>query len=551
MDEKQFTYGEITLKYKTRNASKDLKHLIVMFSGIRPDKGYEFDGRASQSVESNWLWIRDEVDAEHTYYLSYKSKTDIQEAVLALIDNELARLNIGRNECTLVGFSKGGSAALALGIRGQFSNIVASVPQIAVGTYVKETRPNIMRNMFDTEDHSGVHRLDTLIPGLVESDSNTKKNIYLWSAVGDKEFAVQVEPYLNIFEKYENFNSLITDSPLVTAHNEVTKYNLSSIIAVLNLLILGITPKWGMRSNGLVHEQAEIVENAGLQGLESSDRSLISEVAELYISDGKLFPRGVLFLKGHEITGYNQVSKRIVLTSTNDSLSFKLGELKDKWVNTRHYDQNFYDYSFAGFASKSHRGIDLAKIPDGDYKISFELEVDGQKYRNLAKVDQFSNSMSTTNDAVLILTSDLSGIRLRKRSIFGEVAEASQFKVLSSWTKDTKVHVEGPFAVQGITVKRWNQVNYLLVLKSDSLVRTFTLAASSKNRVDFRFDNSNSSYRAAYFTTPKFAGIDLESLPAGNYEAFITMVCDDFIFTARFGAIMRRSNPDGLSLSVY
>lgn len=551
MNEKQFTYGEITLKYKTRNATKDLKHLIVMFSGIRPDKGYEFDGRASQSVESNWLWIRDEIDTEHTYYLSYKSKPDIQEAVLALIDNELARLNLDRNECTLVGFSKGGSAALALGIRGNFSNIVASVPQIAIGTYVAETRPNIMRNMFDAEDHLGVDRLDALIPELVESDANTKKNIYLWSAVGDKEFAVQVQPYLHIFEKYDNFNSLITDSPLVTTHNEVTKYNLSSIIAVLNLLILGIAPKWGIRGNGLMHERAEIPKNDSFRRIDSSDSALIGEVAELYVFDGKLFPRGVLFLKGHEITGYNQVTKRIILNSTNDSLSFTLGELKDKWVNTRYYDQNFYDYSFAGYASKGQRGIDLTKIPDGDYKISFELDVDGQKYRNPAKVDHLSNSISATNDGVLILTSDLSGIRLQKRSIFGVLAEASQFKVLSSWTKGTKVHVEGPFAVQGITVKRWNQVTYLLVLKSDNLVRTFTLAASSKNRVNYRFDKSNSSYRAAYFTTPKFSGIDLESIPAGHYEAFITMVCDDRIFTDRFGSIMRLSNPDRLSLSVY
>lgn len=539
MSEETFQFANLNLKYKTRQARKDIPHLVVMFSGIRPDKGYEFDGKASESIHGHWLWIRDELEGEHTYYLSHKSDTTIQDAVLALIDSELKRLNLTRDNCTLVGFSKGGAAALAIGLRGNFRNILASVPQIALGSYVFDTRPKIFSNMISNGRRADAEKLDQIIPNLVASDNNIEKNIYIISAVGDREYSTQVKPFLQLFDKYSNFNSLITNSPLVTAHNEVTKYNLNNIVAIINLLSIDIAPSWGKVKNGRpVTANWDSVEQFALNSKQGKE--LVSEVQGIELNGDRLYPKGLLFNLGQPISGFNQVKKELVLSSGEDEKVFPLSETRDKWVNSRYFANTYIDYSYAGFASRKHMGLDLSELPIGTYEIRLRLIDGGQVHSTPFSVDSQKQLVASSGPHIYTLTANTTGSKLVKRSVLGAAAIGKQFTIDKSWVRECKFHVQGAFAVQGFPIARWTEVQYLLVLKSDEETYSYELSASTKNKFSFEFMDDQNSYRSSYYTTSKFSGLDLESLPYGDYEAFVTMVCRGQVFTERIGEIGNR-----------
>lgn len=536
MPEQTFQFENLNLKYKTRQARKDIPHLVVMFSGIRPDKGYEFDGKASESIHGHWLWIRDEIEGEHSYYLSFKSDTSIQEAILALIDSELKRLNLTRDDCSLLGFSKGGAAALAIGLKGNFRNILASVPQIALGSYVFDTRPKIFANMISNGSRTDAEQLDHIIPNLVSKDNNIEKNIYIISAVGDREYSTQVKPFLQIFGKYSNFNSLITNSPLVTTHNEVTKYNLNNIIAIINLLSIGIAPSWGKAKNGMpVTANWDSVEQFSLNS--DLDSELISEVHGLELTGDRLYPTGLLFTLGQPISGFNQVKKELVLVNGDDEKVFPLSETRDKWVNSRYFANTFIDYSCAGFASRKHTGLDLSELSQGTYEMHLRL-IDGGQVRSKPLSVDFQKQVVTSGGAhIYTLAANNTGSKLVKRSVVGTTAVGKQFTIDKSWVLERKFHIQGAFAVQGFPIARWTEVQYLLVLKSNEDTYSFALSASAKNKFLFDFMDDQNSYKSSYYTTSKFSGLNLESLPNGNYEAFVTMICRGQVFTERIGEI--------------
>ncbi|MGP9031782.1 hypothetical protein ACT17S_01755 [Glutamicibacter mysorens] len=534
MNTRKFAFENVELEYKTRPAKKDIEHLIVMFSGIRPDKGYEFDGQASSSIHCNWLWIRDEIEGEHTYYLSHKSDTTVQRAVLSLIESELERLGLGKDQCTFVGFSKGGAAAIALGLKGNYPNIVATVPQIAIGDYVRDTRPAIMKNMLAEDDIDGVSNLNSLIPSLVEKDENTDKNVYIWSSLGDKEFATQVEPFLPIFGKYSNFNTVITDSPLVTTHNEVTKYNLSNLVAVLNLLIIGIKPRLGNVRNGI---PLAVVEGGVEEGYAGPVTGVQAVTHELTLKEDKLFPSGIMFLPGVPLTGYNQIFKDLILTSANIQKVFRLAEMKDKWVNQRYFAHKFVDYRFAGFASRKNAGIDLSELADGFYSLSLRAR-SGDRVESAPMIaNNTAQQTSSANGSMYILHSGSKGTTLLKRSVMGESASRHVLTVEDSWIKSGLFHVEGRFAVQGIEAQSWKDLDYFLVLKSSNRTLSFKIGAAGKKVNGSIFANSYVSYKAAYFATPGFRGVPLADVPTDTYEVNVSLVKGRSVFTERIGQI--------------
>lgn len=534
MNIRKFSFENIELEYKTRPARKDIEHLIVMFSGIRPDKGYEFDGQASNSIHCNWLWIRDEIDGEHSYYLCHKSDAAVQVAVLMLVESELNRLGLTKEQCTFVGFSKGGAAAIALALKGDYPNIVATVPQIAIGDYVRDTRPAIMKNMLSESDTEGVSNLNNIIPTLVENDRNTNKNIYIWSSVGDKEFATQVEPFLPIFEKYSNFNTVITDSPLVTTHNEVTKYNLSNLVAVLNLLVLGIRPRLGNVKNGIpLSPNADGVE-AGYAGPVTG---IEAATHELTLNEDKLYPVGILFLPGVPLTGYNQISKELILTSANLKKVYRLAETQDKWVNQRYFAHKFVDYRFAGFASRKNAGLNLSELADGFYSLSLR----GRSRERIESIPVVTSSIdqqtSSSNGSLYVLQPGSKGTTLLKRSIIGESHSMHVLTVEDSWVKSGLFHVEGRFAVQGIEAQTWKDLDYFLVLKSSSRTLSFKIGAASMKMNKHIFANRYATYKSAYFATPGFKGVPLAGVPTDTYEANISLVKGPSVFTERIGQL--------------
>ena len=248
--ESVFAHEGIAVRYKQRSAGGDRRHLVVVFAGIKQDGDYDFDGPASSGIKASMLWIADDVDGVNTYYMSHKGDLSVSDAVDRLITSRLDALGLTREQCTLMGFSKGASAALYIGLKYDYPNILASVPQIKVGSFTRDTYPDIFAHMTPTGSVADCVTLNELIPSALANDQQLAKNIYLISSVADSQFGFHIRPYVAALTKYENFNMVMTNSPQVTQHGEVTHYNVPVILSVLYGLSDGLAPRYGLVSNG-------------------------------------------------------------------------------------------------------------------------------------------------------------------------------------------------------------------------------------------------------------------------------------------------------------
>ncbi|WP_042885008.1 hypothetical protein [Cupriavidus necator] len=67
--------------------------------------------------------------------------------------------------------------------------------------------------------------------------------------------------------------------------------------------------------------------------------------------------------------------------------------------------------------------------------------------------------------------------------------------------------------------------HYYLVLRGKAGIFSFRLGKSFRHKAirEHVTDNDFIRYDEAYFATPGYRGIDISSLPAGDYEAFISL----------------------------
>ncbi|MFI5662497.1 hypothetical protein [Streptomyces sp. NPDC051684] len=245
------TSGELPVEYRFRPARNGNRHLVVVFANFDAPQDYGWSNGVLDNLRANVLWIRDRFDGHNSYYLSREGDRGVERSVAATIDRFLDVLGLTHDDCTLLGSSKGASAALYFGLAYGFRNIVAAAPQFSIGTYVQQVHPTTARSMMgDAFGDDAVRALDASLPELVRAKRNTGANIYLFSSPSDAQYASQVRPHLLEFDGYDNFNFVFTDSPFVPDHTRVAGRNVPVIMGIVNLLIDGIAPRIGFVRNG-------------------------------------------------------------------------------------------------------------------------------------------------------------------------------------------------------------------------------------------------------------------------------------------------------------
>ncbi|MFD9477318.1 MULTISPECIES: hypothetical protein [Streptomyces] len=242
--------GAVPIEYRFSHARNGNRHLLVVFANFTAPDEYGMSNGVLDKVRSNILWIRDKFDGANSYYLCKGMDFSLEQSVAGLISRVLNALSLTPADCTTIGSSKGGSAALYFGLKYGLKNVVTSVPQFLIGSYVRAGIPGAARLMMGEVTDQNVHFLDSLLPDLVRSGANRGANIYLTTSAQDDQYPREVEPFLGLFQGYENFNLLFNDSPLVADHSSVVPRNLPTIMGLLNLLVEGITPRIGAVSYG-------------------------------------------------------------------------------------------------------------------------------------------------------------------------------------------------------------------------------------------------------------------------------------------------------------
>ncbi|MEG3626975.1 hypothetical protein [Streptomyces poriticola] len=250
------TSGAHPVEYRFTHAKGGNRHLVVVFANFAVTDDYGWSNGVLDPVRANILWIRDRFHGMNSYYLCRDMDFSLEQSVAAVIGKVMTALDLTPDDVTVWGGSKGGSAALYFGLRYGFRNIVSIVPQFLIGTYVRQKHPKVARFMLgEGVPGHNVRALDALLPDLVRSGAGRRANVYLLSSPQDEQYAEQVEPFLGLFQGYENFNFVFSESPYITDHTQVTRRNVPLLMGILNCLADGAAPRFGLVRNG--YEQPE------------------------------------------------------------------------------------------------------------------------------------------------------------------------------------------------------------------------------------------------------------------------------------------------------
>ncbi|MFG2129830.1 hypothetical protein ACGFNV_18785 [Streptomyces sp. NPDC048751] len=532
------TRGAVPVEYRFRAAEGDVRHLIVVFSGFAAPNGYHFAGKSLNDLRANVLWIRDDFDGHYSYYMCRSMNFDIEASVHALIENTMGQLGLTREQVSLLGVSKGGSAALYFGLKYGFRNIVTVVPQFLVGSYVRD-RAETGRYMLGADmPQYHVDLLDGAIPELLKQYGGQGHNIYLFTSEADEQYLTEINPHLQLFWACENFNLIRTRSELVRQHGEVSGYNLPLVLGVLAALSDGAQPRLGFVENGdgqvdPVRRQHYLAE---LRGTEA----LTAVLNKQDIRGNNLILSGHAFIPGESPHGEFPSVKTLIAEGGGRHWEFPLATAEAKHTYSLYFDRFARDYADGGFEPQEKTGISMAGMSGGVYELSVRVSspAEGIDRRTKLVARRPFDLRRPFGGLEISLIGDDQRVRLIRRPVIGHFSQETAFSLEKNWLKDRTLHVEGVFFVHGIEAAAHGHASYYLVLRGQSTY-SFRLGMSRKpaavrphvRRGDF------GTYDFAYFATSGYKGVALPNAAPGDYEVFISMSTGGALFSASAGGI--------------
>ncbi|UKH17061.1 accessory Sec system protein Asp2 [Actinobacillus pleuropneumoniae] len=354
----------IKITYKYQKRKYDTKHVIFIFSGFGGERGITYDfENALAHCPAHIIWIQDSFENAPSYYWCINMDFSYEEAISKFIEHKLEELDLTVNNCTFAGFSKGGSAALYYAIKHNIDNIVITVPQMNVGSYVSNHWKRIAKHMMGNITEKNIHILDRKLITALENDSLTNRNVYLFSSESDIQYATEVKPYLDRFEKYQNFNLFMANSLLVTEHKLVTSYHVPLILGIFYSLAQGAIPHYGIctlsgdRTRGIVPEKP----------------APVTVLKRFKFSDKLFFPEGLAYMKGVPCAKYGDIQTKLIISNLQNKFIFNLAKDHKPNLTKELYNDSFVNYDKGWFCTLKYSGISLEEILP--YKGTYQLSI--------------------------------------------------------------------------------------------------------------------------------------------------------------------------------
>ncbi|MFH9136677.1 hypothetical protein [Streptomyces sp. NPDC017524] len=532
--------GPIPVEYKFRPAEGDTQHLIVIFSGFAAPAGYHFAGKSLNDLRANILWIRDDFDGHYSYYLCRDMDFGIETAVAGLIERTMTGLGLTPDRVSLLGVSKGGSAALYFGLKYGYRNIVSIVPQFLIGDYVRDRAETGRYMLGETMPQQHVDALNGALPSLVNAYGGQGHNIYLFTSEADEQYAKEIHPHVQLFWGCANFNFIRTRSAMVRQHGEVSGYNLPLVTGVLASLTEGAEPRLGFVENGNAQVN-EVERGRYLAELRQSDQ-VVAVLNKQDIRGAGLLLSGHAFLPGEPSHAVGRPVKSLIAEGPgNRHWEFPLATTEANHLYSLYFDRFACDYPDGGFEPENPKGILVNEIPAGAYDLSIRIQspTEGIDRRAPLSARRPFDIRRPFGGTEISLIGDKNKVRLLRRPIIGQHSQETAFSVENTWLKERTFHVEGTFFVHGIEAAEHGHANYYLVLRGEQSIYSFRLGMSRKSaairghirRGDF------SNYDFAYFATSGYKGINLANARPGNYEVYVSMSTGGSLFSAQAGTV--------------
>ncbi|WP_018547201.1 hypothetical protein [Streptomyces sp. LaPpAH-108] len=533
------TRGAVPVEYRFRAADADVRHLVVVFSGLGAPNGYHFAGRSLNALRANVLWIKDDFEGHYSYYLCRSMNFDIEATVHHLIESTMARLSLTHDQVSLLGVSKGGSAALYYGLKYGYRNIVTVVPQFLVGSYVRDRAVTGRYMLGEDMPQEHVAALDDAIPGMLRMRGGQGHHVYLFTSEADEQYETEIAPHLDHFWACENFNLVKTRSELVRQHGEVSAYNLQLILGVLAALAEGAAPRLGFLENGDQHVDEE-ARRRHLAETRAAD-TLTAVLTQQDVRGSNLLLSGEAFLPGESPYGGFPESKSLVLENGGRHWEFPLSTTEAKYTYSRWFDGFARDYADGGFAPEAPSGIPLRGIPSGAYDLSVRVSSpsEGIDRRTPLVARRPFDIRRPYGGLEIVFTGDEKRVRVIRRSVIGHFSQEAVFSLEKSWLEGRALHVEGVFFVNGVPADSHQHAMYYLVLRGAKSTHSFRLGKSHRpNAVRPHVRRGDyGTYDYGYFATSGYKGVTLPETVAGEYEMYLSMSTGGSLFSASAGPI--------------
>lgn len=367
-------------KYIFKKCRYDTQHLIVVFSGYGGKSQFTYDFKSSLGTNrANVLWIKDDFfNNEHTtYYLDpirkgLSNERQLETAIHAFIEKILDELNLCKDQCTLLGCSKGASVALYYGTKYHFKNLILSAPAFLIGSRITGRIPkmapkeNAKFMLEDVNNLEHIQRLDRYILDALRDDTNLIKNIYLIVSKVDYLYEQQIQPFLYELVKYHNFNYIESISPLVRTHQDVTFHNAPLILSILGSLSFNMPPTY---AKSIIGEQLYSKEISYI------DKQVVFDLEKIFFDQGRLYLAGVYFLRGLECKEYGDLEYTLLLKSENKVYTEVLAKGDRKVITKDYYQDRFFNYDKAYFCTTGYKGLSLPDMDIDEYQLSISIKM--------------------------------------------------------------------------------------------------------------------------------------------------------------------------------
>lgn len=363
----------ISVIYKQKKNKFDFKHLIFVFSGFlnRTPGNYDF-GNALNDCPANVIWINDNFSGMYTYYLCMNMDFAVEDAVTEFIYHKINELNLTFDNVTVTGFSKGGAAALYYGLKLPVANIVTTVPQTKIGSYVAKNWVHVAEHMMGKITPTRIAHLDKLIIQKLKQDKKLDRNIYLLTSVVDIQYSTEIEPILDDLRKYANFNLLKTYSCFAREHNQITSHHTALLLGIYYVLSSEATPRF---NNGEVNF-------FGIQPLPPKEITgePFVDLRRAEIKDNLLFVDGVAILRDYDLVEYADVEYQLIFKSDKKEIVKNLAKTHKPQLTRELFDgKNLVVYDKGWFTTYQYKGVDISDIPAGKYSVHIHIMLSDKK----------------------------------------------------------------------------------------------------------------------------------------------------------------------------
>lgn len=186
--------------------------LCVVFSAIGAPYDFTYNYRSALAdVDAYRVYILDNFGSQGSYYFADHRDTSIFETVQELLHYIADDLEIAPENTAYIGSSKGGTAALAHGLKLGVGRIVVGAPQFFPGSYLKGAAPNVLSFIAGDDSPASVAWLDRLIPSSAEKTGGST-SISVLVGADDSHLQIHVQPLMRWAEEEGlNANALVVD----------------------------------------------------------------------------------------------------------------------------------------------------------------------------------------------------------------------------------------------------------------------------------------------------------------------------------------------------